>query len=42
LRPRLQALAGQPGYPQILLRMGHAAMDHPPSPRLPVDDVLID
>ncbi|WP_294621733.1 hypothetical protein [uncultured Roseovarius sp.] len=42
LRPRLQALAGKTGYPQILLRMGHAAMDHAPSPRRPVDDVVID
>lgn len=42
LRPRIQALAGQPGYPQILFRMGHAAMDHAPSPRRAVEEVLID
>ena len=41
LRPRVQALTGQAGYPQILLRMGHAPMDHAPSPRRPVGDVLI-
>ncbi|MRU14306.1 nitroreductase [Roseovarius sp. A21] len=41
LRPRLQALAGHPGYPQILLRMGHAAMDDTPSPRRDVKEVLI-
>ncbi|WP_306154979.1 hypothetical protein [Roseovarius sp. MMSF_3281] len=40
LRPRLQALTGQMGYPQILLRMGHAAMDQTPSPRRAVQDVL--
>jgi hypothetical protein len=33
LRPRLQQLLGQPGYPQILLRMGYPVEDVPPSPR---------
>jgi hypothetical protein len=42
LRPRLQALAGHPGYPQILLRMGYAAMDDAPSPRRAVEEVLIE
>ena len=42
LRPRLQALTGQPGYPQILLRMGHATMDQSPSPRRAVQEVLIE
>lgn len=42
LRPRLQALAGHPGYPQILLRMGSAAMDDTPSPRRAVEEVLIE
>lgn len=33
LRPKLQQLIGQPGFPQILLRMGYPAEEISPSPR---------
>lgn len=40
LRPRLAKLAGDPGYPQLVLRMGYA--EPPPhTPRRTVDEVLM-
>ncbi|WP_101068313.1 Acg family FMN-binding oxidoreductase [Roseovarius salinarum] len=40
LRPKLQALAAQPGQPQILLRMGFPEDEVPAAPRRPLDAVL--
>lgn len=40
LRPRLQTLAGNGGFPQILLRLGYPLGDVPPASRRPVEDVL--
>lgn len=39
LRPRLELVAGRPGYPQMLLRLGHGC-EVPETPRRPVSDVL--
>ena len=39
LRPRLQALTGQGGYPQALLRMGYPEEILPATPRRPVEAV---
>jgi len=41
LRPRLGRLTGQDGAPQILLRMGYSADRFVPSPRRPVEDVVL-
>jgi nitroreductase len=41
LRPRLADLAGQPGHPQILLRLGHATDSLPAAPRRPLSDVTL-
>ena len=41
LRPRLQALAGE-GFPQLLLRLGYPTKDQAPSPRLPLDAVMVE
>jgi len=40
LRPRLQALAGQDGPPQILLRMGYCNDRLTPSPRRPLAEMV--
>jgi nitroreductase len=40
LRPRLAAVLGEPGRPQLLLRLGYGP-DVPPTPRRPVDEVLV-
>lgn len=39
LRPRLQLVAGRPGYPQMLLRLG-VGREAAETPRRPVSDVL--
>lgn len=41
LRPKLQALTGQDGPPQVLLRMGYSADELVPTPRRSVDDILL-
>lgn len=40
LRPRLAALTGHGGYPQLLLRVGYPRRPARPSPRRPLSDVL--
>ena len=40
LRPRLQNLLSQPGFPQILLRLGFAEKEIDATPRRPLDDVV--
>jgi nitroreductase len=40
LRPRLAALTGHDGHPQLLLRVGYPRRPAPPAPRCPLDDVL--
>ena len=40
LRGRLAEVIGRPGFPQLVLRLGHAA-DVTPAPRRPVADVLV-
>jgi hypothetical protein len=40
LRPRLQVVAGRPGYPQALLRLGYGS-EIPGTPRRPVSEVLV-
>jgi hypothetical protein len=40
LRPRLQLVAGRPGYPQMLLRLGYGS-ELPGTPRRPVSEVLV-
>lgn len=40
LRPKLQHLLARPGFPQVVLRMGYAADEIPPSPRRPLKEVL--
>ncbi|MBI3910781.1 MAG: nitroreductase [Armatimonadetes bacterium] len=40
LRPRLRALIGRPGFPQLLLRMGYGP-EVKPTPRRPVSEVLL-
>jgi nitroreductase len=40
LRPKLQHLIGQPGFPQILLRLGYPKDELPASPRRPLVDVI--
>ena len=40
LRPRLRALLGESGQPQILLRLGHPRRELPPVPRRAVADVI--
>lgn len=42
LRARLQRLAGHPGHPQLLLRLGIPTHEAPPSPRRRLDDVILD
>ena len=39
LRPRLQGLVGQEGFPQLLVRMGYARAVRP-TPRRPADEVI--
>jgi hypothetical protein len=39
LRPRLMALLGHRGFPQVLLRLGYSRTA-PPTARRPVEDVL--
>jgi hypothetical protein len=39
LRPRLQRIAGRPGYPQLLLRLGHGH-EAQRTPRRPISDVM--
>jgi len=41
LRPTLAALTGQKGAPQILLRMGYTADELVPTPRRPVEEMLL-
>jgi hypothetical protein len=41
LRPRLQALLDRPGFPQVVLRMGYGPEVAQPTPRRPVDEVLL-
>ena len=41
LRPRLQRLAGHPGHPQLLLRLGIPKREAPPSPRRRLEDVIL-
>lgn len=41
LRPRLQHLLGRGGFPQVVLRLGRIGDTPKPSPRRPVDEVLI-
>ncbi len=41
LRPRLQALVGE-GFPQLLRRLGYPTNDQAPSPRLPLDAVMVE
>ncbi len=40
LRPELQNLMAQPGFPQILLRLGFADVEIEATPRRPLDDVV--
>jgi nitroreductase len=40
LRPRLAALAGESGAPQLLLRIGHPDGALPAAPRRPLEDVV--
>jgi hypothetical protein len=40
LRPRLAALTGRNGHPQLLLRVGFPRRPARPAPRRPLDDVL--
>ncbi|MDR9425708.1 MAG: nitroreductase family protein [Marinobacter sp.] len=40
LRPKLQKLLSQGGFPQILLRLGHPEKDIHGAPRRPLDDVI--
>lgn len=40
LRPGLQNLLSQPGFPQILLRLGFASDDIEATPRRPLDEVI--
>jgi nitroreductase len=40
LRPRLAALTGHDGHPQLLLRVGYPRRRARPAPRRPLDDVL--
>lgn len=40
LRPRVGALLGAPGHPQVALRLGYPVRVPPPAPRRPVDDVI--
>lgn len=42
LRPKLQALAGRPGFPQILLRLGYPEKAPAASPRRPPEAVLLE
>jgi hypothetical protein len=42
LRPRLQQIAGGPGWPQLLLRLGSPARVVPAAPRRPLADILAD
>ena len=39
LRSRLQLVAGRPGYPQMLLRLGFG-QEIPATPRRPISEVL--
>lgn len=40
LRPKLQRLAGRPGFPQLLLRLGYAEEELPPAPRRRAEDLV--
>jgi hypothetical protein len=40
LRPRLAALTGPDGHPQLLLRVGYPRRQPRPAPRRPLNDVL--
>ena len=40
LRPRLRAALGDPGHPQVLLRLGYPQREPPAPTRRPVDDVI--
>ncbi|HEX4953008.1 MAG TPA: nitroreductase [Thermoanaerobaculia bacterium] len=40
LRPKVQELVGSEGFPQLLLRLGYAVGEVPPSRRRPVADVI--
>jgi hypothetical protein len=41
LRERLRAQLGREGFPQILMRLGYATRDTRPTPRRPLDQVLL-
>ena len=40
LRSQLQQLTGRPGFPQLLLRLGHPESESPAAPRRPLADVI--
>lgn len=42
LRPRVQQLVGRAGQPQLVLRMGYGPEVEEPTPRRPVDEVLLE
>jgi len=41
LRERLRAQLGREGFPQILMRLGYATRDTRPTPRRPLDQVML-
>lgn len=40
-RPALAAMLGEPGHPQVVLRIGQPLVDVPPTPRRPLTEVTV-